>query len=381
MSKWLVRIILVLAAVVVLPILAAHLFLVLQVVGMPGKSYQGPPPEPDSGLMKSAERLRADVEALSYDRSIYNPSGLAEAGRWVEEAFRGLGFNPTRQDYILDADTIRGSIDARSRVGVRYGRYEIENQKVTNFWVRIPGSVVPEALLVVGAHYDTVSGCPGAYDNAAGVACLLEIGRNLLKAGPEVSVLLVAFTCEEHPASMAGFSGSDYFADLLLAERVGNGKSLPFGMISLETLGNFSDEPGSQLHPFPLQFYFPDAGNFVAFVGDYSSRSFITQIIGRYREVGTVPSEGLSIPTEIVGDVMRSDHSAFIERGIQGMMVTDTANFRVPNPYHTAEDTPEKIDYLTLARLTKGLSHAIRTARPPESASLHGGDKGIGLGD
>ncbi|MEX0326495.1 MAG: M28 family peptidase [Puniceicoccaceae bacterium] len=381
MTKWVARLILVLAAVVILPVLAAHLFLVLQVVGMPGKSFQGPAPEPDPGLLEAAGRLRLDVEALAYDRSIYDPSGLAEASRWVEEAFRRLGFNPSRQDYILDAEAIRRSIDAHSSVGVRYGRYEIENQKVTNFWVRIPGSADPDALLVVGAHYDTVAGSPGAYDNAAGIACLLEIGRNLLEAGPEVSVLLVAFTCEEHPASMAGFTGSDFFADLLLADLAGNGRSPPFGMISFDTLGNFSDEPGSQLHPFPLQFYFPDAGNFVAFVGDYPSRAFITQMIGRFREIATIPSEGLSIPTEIVGDVMRSDHSAFAERGIQGLMVTDTANFRVPNPYHTAEDTPEKIDYLVLARLTRGLSHAIRTARPPKAASLHGGDKGIGLGN
>ena len=371
MWTWIKRLLLAVVAVVLLLVLAAHLFLKLQVVGMPGESFRGPAPEPDKALLEMAARMQANVEALAYDRSIYHPEGLSRASRWVEEAFRGRGFNPSRQDYIVVAETVRKAIDERSRVGVRYGLYSIEDQKVTNFWVRLPGSADPEALLVVGAHYDTVAGSPGAYDNAAGIACLLEIARELMEAGPQVTVILAAFTCEEHPASMAGFSGSSRFADMLLADRVTAGQSAPFGMISLDTLGNFSEEPGSQLHPFPLQFYFPDKGNFVAFVGDYPSRPFITQMIGRFRETASVPSEGLSIPTEIVGDVMRSDHSSFIKRGVPGLMVTDTANFRVPNPYHTAADTPEKIDYLTLARIARGLAHSIRTAEAPEPVSAH----------
>jgi Zn-dependent M28 family amino/carboxypeptidase len=355
-----------------------HIFIKLQVVGMPGTSFTGTPPEPDSHLTQLAGRLQQRVEALAYDRSIYNPEGLAKAAGQVEAAFRELGFFPERQDYNLDAKLIKNTIDEHSSVGLRYDVYDIEKQQVTNFWIRIPGTQHPEQLMVIGAHYDTVSQSPGAADNAAGIACLMEITRQLLEDAPAVSVIVVAFTCEEHPASMAGTEGSGQFAAMLLEQRRSAGKAPPFGMISLDTLGNFSEEEGSQLRPFPLQFYFPDKGNFVAFVGDYPSRRFITQMVGSFRETATIPSMGMSIPPNILPDILRSDHSAFIELGVPGLMVTDTANFRIPNAYHTPDDTPEKLDYLKLARIVDGLAAGIRQATPP---SLHGGDEGVRLGD
>lgn len=214
-------------------------------------------------------------------------------------------------------------------------------------------------MILVGGHYDSVEGSPGAYDNGTGVAGLLELARHLREHPPSVTVCLVAFTNEEYPLGGVGTSGSDHFAGWLVDPEAVHGIPSPAGVIVLETIGNFSEEEGSQLSPFPLNRYAPTTGNFIAFVGDSGSRDWIRHCVGSFREVAEIPSEGIAIPTELVGDVMRSDHAPFVARGIPGLMVTDTANFRIPNPYHSPEDTPEKIDFVALARVVKGVEHLL----------------------
>jgi len=243
----------------------------------------------------------------------------------------------------------------RNQAGGKYDPYEIDDQIVTNYWIQIEGTQNPEELLIISAHYDTVRHSPGAYDDASGIASVFEIARYFLKNPPKVSILLAAFTCEEYPVGAPATGGSDQFVDFILAERTAARLPRPIGILSLDTLGNFSNEPGSQIYPFPLGNYYPEAGNFVAFVGDATSRDFVKRCVGMFREVATIPSEGVAVPTSIVRDVARSDHAPFIDRGVPGLVVTDTANFRIPNPYHTPEDTPDKIDFIKLARICEGI--------------------------
>lgn len=127
-------------------------------------------------------------------------------------------------------------------------------------------------------------------------------------------------------------------------------------MWSLETIGFFSDAPGSQNYPPPFDRLYPTVGNFLAFISNYKSRKWLHQTIGHFRDVANLPSEGLAAPARFA-DIGRSDHWGFWQAGYQALMITDTANFRYPW-YHTSSDTFDKVDYESLARVTRALAHA-----------------------
>jgi hypothetical protein len=130
------------------------------------------------------------------------------------------------------------------------------------------------------------------------------------------------------------------------------------GMISLETLGHYSDEPGSQKYPPPFGLVLPNKGNFVGIVGGLSSRPFAAEVIGAFRDYVPFPSIGGVAPGDLPG-ILWSDHWSFAQIGVQGVMITDTAPFRYRH-YHRPTDTPDKVDYDKLARVTAGLVPVIR---------------------
>ena len=129
-------------------------------------------------------------------------------------------------------------------------------------------------------------------------------------------------------------------------------------MLSLETIGYYSDEPGSQLYPFPLRFFYPSTGNFLAFVANLGSRGLLREALASFRRNAQFPSEGVAAPAFIPG-VDWSDHWAFWQESYPALMVTDTALYRYPH-YHTLQDTPDKVDYERLARVVKGLHGMLR---------------------
>src|SRR5262249_54041571 len=120
-------------------------------------------------------------------------------------------------------------------------------------------------------------------------------------------------------------------------------------MLSIETVGMYSDKPGSQRYPPVIGMFYQDRGNFIGFVGDLSSRALVHRAIGSFRSVATLPSEGAVLPSAIPG-IAWSDHRSFSAAGIPAAMVTDTAPFRDPH-YHRSSDTPERLDYDRMARL------------------------------
>ena len=131
-------------------------------------------------------------------------------------------------------------------------------------------------------------------------------------------------------------------------------------MYSLETLGFYSDEPGSQHYPFPFGLMFSDRGDFVAFVGTTESRALVRESIRSFRSHTAFPTIGGVAPGFIPG-IDWSDHWAFAEQGFQAIMLTDTAPFRYPH-YHKPTDTPDKVDTDKLARVVKGIERMIRDA-------------------
>jgi Zn-dependent M28 family amino/carboxypeptidase len=287
---------------------------------MPGTSHAGPLPPLSDDERALAERLRRHVFTLAKTE---RNTDLETPVRYIESAFEAHGLASKRQTF------------------------ESGGRSVNNVEVSPSGP----AMIVVGAHYDTVPGSPGADDNASAVAALIELAGLLGKE--HLPIRFVAFANEELPYHMGPEMGS------WVSARHSREQSEPLrGMISLEMLGCYRDEPGSQRYPPPLSFIYPNRGDFIAFVGDVGARALVRESIGLFRKHTQFPSEGVAAPAFVPG-IMRSDHASFRNQGFPAFMLTDTAYNRNPR-YHKASDTPDTLDYERMARVTLGLAAVLR---------------------
>lgn len=278
------------------------------------------------------EELRRDVEHLAGTigpRSVLEYEGLCKAADWVEGRFREAGYAPARHL-------------------VRAG-----GQDCWNLEVELKGAERPEEIVVVGGHYDAVMDLPGANDNATGTAATLALAAALRSTKPRRTLRFVAFVNEEPPWFRGAEMGSRAYARRCRerGERV-------TGMLSLETIGYYSDAPGSQKYPAPLGLLYPSTGNFIGFVGNLGSWGFTRRCAKAFRAASAFPCIWASLPGWLPG-VGWSDHESFWQAGYPAAMVTDTAPFRYPH-YHTPEDTPDKIDYDRSAEVVQGLEAVLR---------------------
>ena len=302
-------------------------------LGLPGRSFSGPTPPVSRAEEDLAERLRRHVTAIaSKPHNVAHPAALEQSARYIEGELASLGYEPQAQTFQADGQAVR-------------------NIEVV---LSPPGAGPETPSLVIGAHYNSAGVAPGANDNGTGVAAVIELARLLKGLNlKDKRLRLVLFVNEEPPYDRTPNMGSWRYALALKerAERVS-------GMISLETLGCFSDQPGTQKYPEPFGLIFPSRANFVAFVAMPGSRSFLHEVLGSFRNHAQFPTIGGTGPDEIDG-LGWSDHWSFWKQGYPAVMVTDTALFRYPH-YHKATDTPEKVDYEKLARITLGLEQTIR---------------------
>jgi hypothetical protein len=303
-------------------------------MSMPGRSHRGPLGALGPERERLSERLRADVVALVSergDRSQGSPGTLDRASGTIESSLRDDGYAVSRLPYVSDGVT------------------------VANLEATLAGGAKAREVVIVGAHYDTAAGGPGADDNASGVAAMLAIARALSssKPAPARTIRFVAFVNEEPPYFWNEGMGSLVYARSCKAR----GDAI-VAMLSLETLGYYRDEPGSQKYPPIVSAFYPDRGDFVAFVGDLGSRRVVRDAIGAFREAEAFPSEGAALPSFVTG-VGWSDQWSFWQVGYPGVMVTDTAPFRNPH-YHQHGDRPETLDYARLARVTEGLVAVVK---------------------
>lgn len=279
------------------------------------------------------QNLKEIVETLSGSigtRSYAELDKLDRASGYIEEQFRKGGCNPVRQSYTVDGRTYR------------------------NIYSEIKGTGEPDEILVVGAHYDTVVGTPGADDNASGIAGMLELSRLTAENPVRHTVYYAAFTLEEPPYFRSKHMGSFVFAESLY-KRNRNVK----GMISLEMIGYFSDKKSSQYYPLPVfRWFYPTTGNYIAFVGNLHSKSFTNRFVKIFREVSTVPCESLSTISLVPG-VDFSDHLSFWRFDYPAFMITDTAFYRNPD-YHSPGDTAEKLNYEKMSELVSGLYETLK---------------------
>ncbi|MEL6777857.1 MAG: M20/M25/M40 family metallo-hydrolase [Cyanobacteria bacterium J06597_16] len=268
--------------------------------------------------------------------------------RWLigpRDPFLGEGKHKLAQQYICDELGQWGEV-----TGQRFVQKAplASNRHYVNWQLMCKGRNPSLAPIVVGAHYDTVPGSPGADDNASGVAVMLALAALLShsEGQPKRSVYLVAFDLEEY-----GLVGSRHFA----AEWRAQNKPLHL-MLSLEMLGYFSNEPDSQRYPLDvLSRFYPSVGNFVALVGNAATIPKM-MTIKRHMKRANMPCQWLPVVNrgQQIPRVRDSDHSPFWDLGYPAVMVTDTANLRSPH-YHQASDTLETLDIPVMANLTLGL--------------------------
>jgi hypothetical protein len=208
---------------------------------------------------------------------------------------------------------------------------------------------------IVGAHYDSVPGCPGADDNASGVATLLACAKSLAIHTPARSVCFASFNREED-----GMLGSaDFVRELLERKRV----SVREAHI-LEMVGYCDPHPGSQSLPQGLPIRVPDRGDFLGILANKRSTAMadsILQAAKTYRPDFPVLSLKVYVGTEqFLPVLLRSDHAPFWKDGIPAVMWTDTSEFR-NHHYHRATDTPQTLDYDFLRAVAQVLIATVST--------------------
>jgi Zn-dependent M28 family amino/carboxypeptidase len=282
-------------------------------------------------MEKVADMLKTHVYALADrigERNLILPEALHAAERYIAAQWEAEGYLVNRLAYAVEG------IECANLEVVRHG-----NRR-------------PIEVILIGAHYDTVFGSPGADDNASGVAALLELSRLFMKAAPERTIRFVAFVNEEAPFFAGRHMGSLIYAKAAKQR----GDQIHF-MVSLEMLGCYYDIPNSQRYPVLLKYVYPDRGNFIAFVSNRTSRSSLLRLVRAFRQYSEFPVEHLAAPFFVPG-VALSDHFSFWRQGYSAIMVTDTAFYRNPW-YHTAGDLPDRLDYDSFAAVVQGLYLAL----------------------
>jgi Zn-dependent M28 family amino/carboxypeptidase len=285
----------------------------------------------------AALRLRAHIDMLAGtigDRNVWRCEALDRAARYIAAGFSTSGYVPQLQTF------------------------DVAKIPVSNIEAALAGTASAAEIVVVGAHYDSVAGCPAANDNGSGVAAVLELAQRFSRRPQPRTIRFVAFVNEEPPFFQTDQMGSVVYAKAAKArgDRV-------TAMLSLETMGYYSEAPGSQHYPAAIAHLYPDVGNFIGFVANEASSPLLSQARLAFEQRTRFPLQAMVGATDVDG-VGWSDHWSFWQAGYPAMMVTDTAPFRYPW-YHTAHDTTDKIDFDKLAQVVDGIEAVITSLAAP----------------
>jgi len=274
----------------------------------------------------SIENLKAHVRNIHFDRNPYDRSlELEQAAQYIQREFVKVGLEVKEDPFHWEGRTYR-NISAEKR-----------------------GTTSPDKVLILGAHYDTVPGSPGADDNSSAIAVLLEVARNIQKVSLGSTLKLVAFALEE-----CGYAGSIHYA-----ERAREGGEKILGMISLEMVG-FTG-PRQDYPPYLDPKYYPNVGDFIVIIGNERSKELLETVRRSFKTcIPQLPSEFLLVPGNGEGleETRLSDHSPFWDQGFSALMVTDTAFLRNPN-YHLPSDTIETLDFEFMKKVAVGIYYSI----------------------
>lgn len=277
-----------------------------------------------------AEKLKSHIYKLSHEigcRSMFEYKNMERTAEYITEQLTSFGYNVTFQEYVTSG------------------------KKAKNIIATKIGTQKPEEIVIVGAHYDTCFN-PGADDNASAVAGLLELARIMSAETALRTIKFIAFVNEEPPFFKTENMGSRVYTRAV-KKKAENIKAV----LILEMIGYYSDKPFSQLYPPFFGPFYPNKGNFVGIVGNFSSRWLIKKAASSFKRQTPFPVESVTTFAFIPG-VDFSDHWSFWKEGYPAIMITDTAFYRNPN-YHSDTDTYEKLDYESMAEVIKGLKAVI----------------------
>jgi aminopeptidase YwaD len=276
--------------------------------------------------MISTENLKQHIRNIHFDR---NPCDhyheLEQAAQYIRGEFVKIGME-AEEDL-----------------------FQWEGRFYKNIVAEKKGKVPLDKVLILGAHYDAVSGSPGADDNASGIAVLLEVARNIQAVPLDLTLKLIAFSLEEYD-----YAGSTHYAENARKR----GEEI-LGMISLEMVGFTSPRQNYPHYLNPKQY--PNIGDFIGIIGNDRSRTLTERVRRSFKTyIPQLPSEFLIIPGNGEGmeEARLSDHSPFWEQGFPALLVTDTAFLRNPN-YHLPSDTIETLDFEFMKRVAIGVFYSI----------------------
>jgi hypothetical protein len=271
--------------------------------------------------------LRADVSYLADTigpRNPAHPVSLNRAAEWIRARWQSQGYTVRDQTFLVDGT------------------------ECVNLEIEIPGRERASEIVLLSAQYDTWPDSPGANNNGSGMAVLLQLSELLRNHQPDRTLRLVAFTTQEPP-----YDNSESMGSLRYARRSRERGENIWVMLSMDAIGIYRHEPGSQNLPFPFSLFYPDRGDFLGFITDLASRARVVEATRGFRKGSAFPIEAGSVPRWVKG-ARWSDHNSFWRSGYRGIQITDTGAFRSAS-HTTPEDTIDKIDFVALARITLGM--------------------------
>ena len=280
----------------------------------------------DRKVVISLENLKGHVQNIHFDRSpVDGYSRMEQAAHYIKGEFLKAGWE-VKEDCFLWEGRTHKNIVAEKR-----------------------GKISPERVFILGAHYDSVPGSPGADDNASGVAVLLEIARTIQSVSLEGTIRLIAFSLEEY----------DYIGSTRYVENLKREREEIIGMISLEMVG-FTG-PRQNYPPYLDRKYYPNVGDFIAVVSNRRSQELLEKVCQSFKaHVPELSLEFLLVPGNGEGmeEVRLSDHSPFWDRGIPALLVTDTSFLRNPN-YHLPSDRIETLNFEFMRKVATGVFYSV----------------------
>ncbi len=281
---------------------------------------------PGKRLMISIENLKGHIRNIHFDRDPYQGYlKLEQAAQYIEKEFLKTGLD------------------------VKEDHFQWEGKSYKNIVAEKRGIASPRRVLILGAHYDTVPGSPGADDNSSAIALLLEVARSIQSVPLEGTVRLIAFSLEEY-----NYAGSTHYVESLRKE-----EEEILGMISVEMVGFTSPKQDYPSYLNPK--HYPNAGDFIAVIGNEGSKKLLERVCQSFRTgVPQLPLEFLIVPGhgEGMDEVRLSDHSPFWDHEVPALMITDTGFLRNPN-YHLSSDRIETLNFEFMQQVAVGVYHSV----------------------
>lgn len=287
---------------------------------------------------ETSEQLKEDVYALAGEigeRNMHTFGSMEKTCAYIRSKMEKSGYEPVYHKYQLSQGMYSG-------------------KTAVNLTAELPGNQLPDQIIVVGSHYDTVPHSPGANDNASAVAVLLALADYFSDRPLSKTVRFTTFANEEPPFFHTKDMGSYVYAARCryLEEEI-------VAMIALDGLGYYSNDASSQHYPLPgLNLIYPDKADFISLVSRLRDFSLVQKAGRSFRKANTIQCETAVLPGLLPG-VGWSDHWAFWKHGYPACLMTDTLLFRDPE-YHSPGDTPDRLNYPNMTRIISGLKHVIR---------------------